>query len=332
MSNLRAQLEKLNHYTFTDNEWETFFATCIAGKNDDIVVKTQRIQEDYIQVLRRETGESKNIYLLDKTGIHNNSLQVINQYEESQGSHNTRYDVTILVNGLPLVHVELKRRGVQLRSKKELIENFISSVSADADVEQSWREYVMQQKAADLRELIQSENLKPEETEKFIESSFRDGQVRTTGTDIDKILPPMSRFGGGNRSEKKRTVIEKIQAFFERYFFKPSTPPKRITSAPATLPSQQTKRSYPSSASSKPSLTSTSSPPTPSPSSAPSRYSCLSTSSKPLFQHHDNCLRIVLIRHCHSYVGIDVGRVADEILRSGDIEIIPGHRFSKGNS
>ena len=85
-------------------------------------------------------------------------------------------------------------------------------------MEQSWRDYVQQQKEEDLKELIESENLKPEETEKFIESSFRDGQVRTTGTDIDKILPPMSRFGGGNRVEKKKTVIEKIQAFFERYF------------------------------------------------------------------------------------------------------------------
>ena len=108
--------------------------------------------------------------------------------------------------------------SIQLRSKKELIESFISSVNADTDVEQSWRDYVQQQKKEDLKELIESENLKPEETEKFIESSFRDGQVRTTGTDIDKILPPMSRFGGGNRQEKKKTVIEKIQTFFERYF------------------------------------------------------------------------------------------------------------------
>ena len=108
--------------------------------------------------------------------------------------------------------------SMQLRSKKELIESFISSVNANTDVEQSWRDYVQQQKEEDLKELIESENLKPEETEKFIESSFRDGQVRTTGTDIDKILPPMSRFGGGNRVEKKKTVIEKIQAFFDRYF------------------------------------------------------------------------------------------------------------------
>ena len=113
--------------------------------------------------------------------------------------------------------------GVTLLSKypirkKELIENFISSVNADTDVDQSWRDYVQQQKEEDLKELIETENLKPEETTKFIESSFRDGQVRTTGTDIDKILPPMSRFGGGNRQEKKKTVIQKIQTFFERYF------------------------------------------------------------------------------------------------------------------
>ena len=66
--------------------------------------------------------------------------------------------------------------------------------------------------------IIDSEHLKPQETKIFIDNSFRDGQVRTTGTDIDRILPPMSRFGGGNRQEKKKSVIDKIQAFFERYF------------------------------------------------------------------------------------------------------------------
>ena len=115
ISNLRAQLEKLNSYHFTDTEWEQFFGTCIANKNDDIVAKTAKIQEDYIQVLRRDTGESQNIYLIDKKNIHNNSVQVINQYVETEGKHDTRYDVSILVNGLPLVHVELKRRGVQLK-------------------------------------------------------------------------------------------------------------------------------------------------------------------------------------------------------------------------
>lgn len=115
ISNLRAQLEKLNHYHFTDSEWERFFNECIANQNDDIVAKTQKIQDDYIQVLKRDTGESQNIKLIDKDNIHNNSLQVINQYVEECGNYDTRYDVSILVNGLPLVHIELKRRGVQLK-------------------------------------------------------------------------------------------------------------------------------------------------------------------------------------------------------------------------
>lgn len=115
VDNLRVQLQKLNNYTFTDGEWERFFNENLANKNDDIVAKTTKIQEDHIQVLKCDSGESKNIYLIDKKNIHNNYLQVINQYEEKTGIHDTRYDVSILVNGLPLVHVELKRRGVQLK-------------------------------------------------------------------------------------------------------------------------------------------------------------------------------------------------------------------------
>ena len=113
--NLRKQLELLNNYKFTDSEWERFFNNNIANSNDGIVEKTKKIQEDYIQVLKREDGTSKNIYLLDKKNIHNNRLQVINQYVENSGVHDNRYDVTILVNGLPLVHIELKRRGVALK-------------------------------------------------------------------------------------------------------------------------------------------------------------------------------------------------------------------------
>ncbi|MFZ2275386.1 MAG: type I restriction endonuclease subunit R [Candidatus Nanogingivalis sp.] len=113
-SNLRIQLEKLNNYHFTDTEWERFFVTTIANKNEGIEEKTAKIQEDHVQLLTRDSGEVKNIYLIDKSNIHNNSLQVINQYE-TEGNHANRYDVTVLVNGLPLVHVELKRRGIALQ-------------------------------------------------------------------------------------------------------------------------------------------------------------------------------------------------------------------------
>lgn len=114
IANLRKQLEKLNKITFSDAEWERFFSTCISGANDGIVEKTTRIQEDHIQVLARDDGTVKNIYLIDKQHIHNNTLQVINQYEV-EGARANRYDVTVLANGLPMVHVELKRRGVDIR-------------------------------------------------------------------------------------------------------------------------------------------------------------------------------------------------------------------------
>jgi len=114
VANLRRQLEKLNKTTFSDAEWDRLFSTCIAGANDGIVEKTARIQEDHVQVLKRDDGTVKNIYLIDKQHIHNNSLQVLNQYEV-EGARANRYDVTVLVNGLPLVHVELKRRGVDIR-------------------------------------------------------------------------------------------------------------------------------------------------------------------------------------------------------------------------
>ena len=115
IKNLRTQLEIVNDYKFTDSEWNRFFNDSIANNNDGIVEKTRKIQEDNIQVLKRDDGTSKNITLIDKKCIHNNRLQVINQYVENSGNYDNRYDVTILVNGLPLVHVELKRRGVALK-------------------------------------------------------------------------------------------------------------------------------------------------------------------------------------------------------------------------
>ncbi|WP_329027364.1 type I restriction endonuclease subunit R [Streptomyces sp. NBC_01423] len=119
VANLRTQLEALNGIKFSDTEWESFFSEKIAAANESIVEKTVRIQEDYIQVLRRDDGTTKNISLIDKKNVHNNCLQVINQYElgagEGDAAHANRYDVTVLVNGLPLVHIELKRRGVDIR-------------------------------------------------------------------------------------------------------------------------------------------------------------------------------------------------------------------------
>jgi type I restriction enzyme R subunit len=124
IANLRKQLEQLNKFTFTDNEWNRFFSECLANENEGIIEKTRKIQDDHIQILKRDDGTTKNVYLLDKKNIHNNKLQVINQYEEHSGTHKTRYDVTILVNGLPLVHIELKRRGIAIREAFNQIKRY----------------------------------------------------------------------------------------------------------------------------------------------------------------------------------------------------------------
>lgn len=115
IQNLRLQLEKLNDFHFTDSEWERFFKAEIANEGKGIIDKAETIQRDNIKAFTLDDGTQKNIYLIDQQDPHHNSTQVINQYEVSDGKRPNRYDVTILVNGLPLVHIELKRRGVSLK-------------------------------------------------------------------------------------------------------------------------------------------------------------------------------------------------------------------------
>jgi type I restriction enzyme R subunit len=107
--------------------------------------------------------------------------------------------------------------SIELRSKKELIEHFVERVNVSTKVDEDWRRFVQERKEEDLSALIADEKLKEEEVRRFIDNSFRDGTLKTTGTDIDKILPPVSRFGGGNRAEKKQSIIEKLLKFFEKY-------------------------------------------------------------------------------------------------------------------
>ncbi|ECQ8105260.1 type I restriction endonuclease subunit R [Campylobacter upsaliensis] len=114
-SNLRTKLEELNSTTLSDTEWRRFFAQVLSRANASIVEKSVLIQEDYIQPLERDNGSIINFKLIDKADIHKNSLQVINQYQATTPTRSHRYDVSILVNGLPLVHIELKRRGVSLK-------------------------------------------------------------------------------------------------------------------------------------------------------------------------------------------------------------------------
>ena len=106
----------------------------------------------------------------------------------------------------------------ELRSKKQLIETFIAGINDVDDLLTEWRSFVAEEKEKQLVQIIKEENLNEAETRKFIEDSFKSGEIRTVGTDIDKLMPPTSRFGGGNRAAKKQTIIDKLKAFFERFF------------------------------------------------------------------------------------------------------------------
>lgn len=132
VKNLRVQIEKLNKIKFSDEEWSNIFSHYIANKNDSIEAKTNKIHEDNSYPLKDAKGATKaNIKIIDTDIVHNNHVQVINQYV-AEGTRKTRYDVTILVNGLPLVHIELKRRGVDIREAFNQIKRYQRD-SFDAD-------------------------------------------------------------------------------------------------------------------------------------------------------------------------------------------------------
>ena len=106
----------------------------------------------------------------------------------------------------------------ELRSKKQLIETFIAGINDVDDVMLEWNRYVAEQRELDLAAIIDEEKLKPAETRKYLENAFREGEIKTTGTDIDKLMPPVSRFGGAGRAKKKQSVIDRLKVFFEKYF------------------------------------------------------------------------------------------------------------------
>jgi len=134
-------------------------------------------------------------------------LMLVEKYQESN-----REDKTILSSITKAIN-----SSIELRSKKELIERFIEKVNISKNVDADWQGFVRERKEEDLAALIAAEKLKEDEARRFIDIAFRDGVLKTTGTDIDKILPPVSRFGGGNRSEKKQGIIDKLMKFFEKY-------------------------------------------------------------------------------------------------------------------
>ena len=135
-------------------------------------------------------------------------LMLVTKYHESNCK-----DKNILVTIDKAINSSL-----ELRSKKELIEQFIERVNAFEQVDDAWRAFVKERKEAELDALITEERLKPDLAKTFMENALRDGTLKTTGTGVERIMPPMPRFGQSNRAQKKQGIIEKLQMFFEKYF------------------------------------------------------------------------------------------------------------------
>lgn len=182
------------------------------SSNHDIDPK--RLERDYI--LSPDRGMTEYDYFLQRKSelycYNRNDVKVILMLVAKYHDSNCE-DKEILVDIRKAVD-----SSMQLRSKKDLIENFIATVNTATKVDDDWIKFVTEQKKTDLDTLIVEEKLKPDETRKFVDNSFRDGVLKTTGTDVDRILPPVSRFGGGNRTAKKDGIIAKLQAFFDKYF------------------------------------------------------------------------------------------------------------------
>jgi type I restriction enzyme R subunit len=177
----------------------------------------QSVYIDLYQEMRpKDSGEKENINddimfeleLIKQIEVNiDYILMLVEKYHESN-----REDKSILAAIDKAIN-----SSIELRSKKELINSFVARVNVSKSVDDDWRRFIQERKEEDIAALIADEKLKDEETRRFIEIAFRDGILKTTGTDIDKIMPPVSRFGGGNRAEKKQGIIDKLTAFFEKY-------------------------------------------------------------------------------------------------------------------
>ena len=176
--------------------------------------------EEYLKISRELSEFTRENFCVEKTV--EKEIELIRQIEI-----NIDY-ILMLVKKYHDTHCEDKEvlitinkaidASPELRSKKQLIETFIAGINDVDDVMNEWHEYVVEQRDHDLNAIITEEKLKPEDTRKFMENAFRDGEIKTAGIDIDKLMPPISRFGGGGRAKKKQGVIDKLKTFFEKYF------------------------------------------------------------------------------------------------------------------
>lgn len=212
-------LHHLEHFRVDDllSSFDEFAGKEILSERDlqDYLGRYQDLRDEWQK--KRERGESTDV--IDDIVF---EVELIKQVEI-----NIDY-ILMLVKKYHDTHCEDKEvlitikkaidSSPELRSKKQLIETFIAGINDVDDVMTEWHDFVAEQREQDLVTIITEEKLKEDETRRFLENAFREGEIKTAGTDIDKIMPPVSRFGGGGRAKKKQGVIDKLKAFFEKYF------------------------------------------------------------------------------------------------------------------
>ena len=183
------------------------------GDLQDYLGKYQDLRDDWLQREKEKTDITNDIVfeteLIKQIEINiDYILMLVKKYHDSHCE-----DKDILISIQKAINA-----GSELRSKKKLIETFIANVNESKDITAEWNKYVSEQRETELNQIISEERLNSAETRKFLTNTFRCGEVKTMGTDISKIMPPISRFGGGNRTKKKQFLIERLQKFFEKYF------------------------------------------------------------------------------------------------------------------
>lgn len=221
LANVRTQLQALNNVIFIDAEWQCFVPEYLDKPGDTLVDKSRKIHDNYIYDFTFGDRRLQNIYLVDKKNIVRNKLQVISQFEQA-GKHANRYDVTMLVNGLPLVQVELKKRGVAIReafnqvhrySKESLVVDFINETNLDeipdkASIIDSFFVYAQEKQKAKAAELINDEHLNEEAAKRYIATSLKREYASENGTELNSILPKMSPLNP-QYLIKKQSVFQK---------------------------------------------------------------------------------------------------------------------------
>ena len=212
-----AERKEIAHFShladiteITENDFNLSVSTYVEAEDTREKIDIQKLNAEIAEiVLREEEFRAAIDAIIEEIEINiDYILMLVKKYHDTHCE-----DKEVLVTIQKAIDA-----SPELRSKKNLINTFLAGINDVDDVLTKWHQYVTEEREKELEQIIREEKLKDMETRKFLENAFRDGEVKTTGTELDKILPPVSRFGGTGRAKKKQSVVDQLKRFFERFF------------------------------------------------------------------------------------------------------------------